>query len=30
MPKLYFKYGAVGSSKTAQVVMCQFNNKQKG
>lgn len=30
MAKLYFKYGAMGSSKTAQALMCQFNYKQKG
>lgn len=30
MAKLYFKYGAMGSSKTAQALMCQFNYQQKG
>lgn len=30
MPKLYFKYGAMGSSKTAQALMCKFNYEQKG
>lgn len=30
MSKLYFKYGAMGSSKTAQALMCQFNYIQKG
>lgn len=30
MPKLYFKYGAMGSSKTAQALMCRFNYLQKG
>lgn len=30
MPKLYFKYGAMGSSKTAQALMCRFNYMQKG
>ncbi len=30
MPKLYFKYGAMGSSKTAQALMVQFNYKEKG
>lgn len=29
MPKLYFKYGAMGSSKTAQALMCKFNYEQK-
>ena len=28
--KLYFKYGAMGSSKTAQALMCKFNYEQKG
>src|SRR5699024_5030212 len=28
--KLYFKYGAMGSSKTAQALMCRFNYVQKG
>lgn len=30
MSKLYFKYGAMGSSKTAQALMCRFNYIQKG
>lgn len=30
MPKLYFKYGAMGSSKTAQALMTQFNYQEKG
>lgn len=30
MAKLYFKYGAMGSSKTAQALMCKFNYQQKG
>lgn len=30
MNKLYFKYGAMGSSKTAQALMCRFNYVQKG
>ena len=30
MPKLYYKYGAMGSSKTAQALMCKFNYEQKG
>ncbi len=30
MAKLYFKYGAMGSSKTAQALMCRFNYLQKG
>lgn len=30
MNKLYFKYGAMGSSKTAQALMCQFNYVSKG
>ena len=30
MPKLYFKYGTMGSSKSAQALMCQFNYEQKG
>ena len=25
MSKLYFKYGTMGSSKTAQALMCRFN-----
>lgn len=30
MSKLYFKYGTMGSSKTAQALMCKFNYEQKG
>lgn len=30
MAKLYFKYGTMGSSKTAQALMCRFNYIQKG
>lgn len=30
MPKLYFKYGAMGSSKSAQALMAQFNYEEKG
>ena len=30
MSKLYFKYGAMGSSKTAQALMTRFNYMQKG
>ena len=30
MPKLYFKYGAMGSSKTAQALMVKFNYEEKG
>lgn len=30
MPKLYFKYGTMGSSKTAQALMCKFNYEEKG
>lgn len=30
MPKLYFKYGVMGSSKSAQALMCKFNYEQKG
>lgn len=30
MAKLYFKYGAMGSSKTAQALMCRFNYQEKG
>lgn len=30
MAKLYFKYGSMGSSKTAQALMCRFNYLQKG
>ena len=30
MPKLYFKYGAMGSSKSAQALMAKFNYEEKG
>lgn len=30
MGKLYFKYGAIGSSKTASCLMTKFNYEQKG
>ena len=30
MPKLYFKYGVMGSSKSAQALMCKFNYEQVG
>jgi thymidine kinase len=30
MPKLYFKYGAMGISKTAQALMVKFNYEEKG
>lgn len=30
MGKLYFKYGVMGSSKTANALMCRFNYLQKG
>lgn len=30
MAKLYFKFGAMGSSKTASALMCHFNYLQKG
>lgn len=30
MPKLYFKYGTMGSSKSAQALMTKFNYEQKG
>ena len=30
MSKLYFKYGVMGSSKTAQALMCKFNYEQVG
>lgn len=30
MSKLYYKYGAMGSSKTAQALMCRFNYITKG
>ncbi len=30
MPKLYFKYGTMNSSKSAQALMCKFNYEQKG
>lgn len=30
MAKLYFKYGAMGCSKTASALMCKFNYEQQG
>ncbi|MDO4965977.1 MAG: thymidine kinase [Lachnospiraceae bacterium] len=30
MGKLYFKYGAIGSSKTASLLMTKYNYEQKG
>lgn len=30
MSKLYFRYGAMGSSKTANALMCKFNFEQQG
>ncbi len=30
MPKLYFKYGAMGSSKSAQALITKFNYEEKG
>lgn len=30
IPKLYFKYGCMGSSKTAQALMTKFNYNEKG
>ena len=30
MPRLYFKYGTMGSSKSAQALMARFNYMQKG
>ncbi len=30
MPKLYFKHGTMGCSKSAQALMCRFNYVQKG
>ena len=30
MAKLYFRYGTMGSSKTAQALMTKFNYEQKG
>ena len=30
MARLYFKYGTMGSSKSAQALMCKFNYEQKG
>ena len=30
MPRLYFRYGTMGSSKSAQALMCKFNYEQKG
>lgn len=29
MAKLYFKYGAMGSSKSAQALMTKFNYEEK-
>ena len=30
MPKLYFKYGTMGSSKTAQALITKFNYEERG
>ena len=30
MAKLYFKYGAMGSSKTAHALITKFNYEEKG
>lgn len=30
MPRLYFRYGTMGSSKSAQALMVKFNYEQKG
>ena len=30
MAKLYFKYGAMGCSKSAQALICKFNYEQRG
>ena len=30
MAKLYFKYGAMGSSKSAQALITQFNYEERG
>ncbi len=30
MSRLYFKYGTMGSSKSAQALMCKFNYEHKG
>ncbi|MCI9272801.1 MAG: thymidine kinase [Clostridiales bacterium] len=30
MPKLYFRYGTMGSSKTAQALMTKYNYEEKG
>lgn len=30
MSKLYYKYGVMGSSKTASALMCKFNYEQQG
>ena len=30
MAKLYFKYGTMGSSKTAQALITKFNYEEKG
>lgn len=30
MAKLYFRYGAMGSSKTANAIMVQYNYEERG
>ena len=30
MAKLYFRYGAMGSSKTANALMARFNYEERG
>ena len=30
MAKLYFRYGAMGSSKTANAIMVQYNYRERG
>lgn len=30
MAKLYYRYGAMGSSKTANAIMVQYNYKERG
>ena len=30
MAKLYFRYGAMGSSKTANAIMVQYNYHERG
>ena len=30
MAKLYFRYGAMGSSKTANAIMVQYNYQERG